>query len=163
MADVRVRKRKRMREKDVKALNETFQQCFGIAPFSDKDAVDLAESSDFNIIFINNEMLGMVYQERPFLTVRGLIKYRPEKRWVTVDMGAVPYVTNGADVMGPGILDADPDIKENDLVWIRDIKNKTPLAVGLALRDSAGLRSKDKGKAITTIHYVGDKLWKSGE
>ncbi|MBP5203169.1 MAG: RNA-binding protein, partial [Candidatus Methanomethylophilaceae archaeon] len=75
----------------------------------------------------------------------------------------VPFVTNGADVMGPGILEADPSVAEGDLVWIRDVRNKMPLAVGVSLRSAEGLCSKEPGKAIKTIHFVGDKLWKAGE
>ena len=163
MADIRIKKRKRMREKEVKALATQLKDVFDIDVFTEKDAVDIAESSDFDLIFVNNDILGLVYEEKPFLTVRGILKYKPEKRAVTVDMGAVPYVTNGADVMGPGIVDADQAITEGDLVWIRDIKNKVPLAVGVALRDGKSLSAKEKGKAIKTLHNVGDKLWKSGE
>ena len=163
MADIRIKKRKRMREKEVKALAAQLKEVFDAEVFTEKDAVDIAESSDFDLIFVNNDILGMIYEEKPFLTVRGILKYRPERRAVTVDMGAVPYVTNGADVMGPGIVDADESISEGDLVWIRDIKNRVPLAVGVALRDAKGLKAKEKGKAIKTLHNVGDKLWKSGE
>ena len=163
MADIRVKKRKRMREKEIKALSAQLEERMGVPVFSEKDAVDFAESTDFDLIFVNNDILGLVYEDAPFLTVRGILKYRPEKCAVTVDMGAVPYVTNGADVMGPGIVDADPGINEGDLVWIRDIKNKVPLAVGVALRDGKCLAAKEKGKAIKTLHNVGDKLWKSGE
>ncbi len=163
MADIRVKKRKRMREKEVKALASQLRDIFGTEVFTEKDAVDLAESSDFDLIFVNNDILGLIYEGKPFLTVRGILKYKPERCAVTVDMGAVPYVTNGADVMGPGIVEADPSLAEGDLVWIRDIKNKVPLAVGVALRDAAGLSAKEKGKAIKTLHNVGDKLWKSGE
>ena len=163
MADIRIRKRKRMRAKDVKTLSEDLAEVFGGVTIAEDDIVDRAESTDFDVIFVGNDILGMIYEDRPFLTVRGLLKYKPEKRFVTVDMGAVPYVTNGADVMGPGIVDADPDIREGDMVWLRDVKNMVPLAVGVSLRDAAGLASKDKGKAVTTLHNVGDKLWKSGE
>ena len=163
MADIMVRKRKRMREKEIKALKEQLFEIFGVETFGDKDAVDMAESSEYNLIFVNNDILGLVYEGKPFLTVRGLLKYKPEARAVTVDMGAVPYVTNGADIMGPGIVDADPNIKEGDLVWIRDIKNRVPLAVGMALRSGNSLKSKEKGKAIKAVHNVGDKLWKTGE
>ena len=163
MADIMIRKRKRMREKDAKALREQLNTLFSVETFADKDVIDMAESSDFDVIFVNNSILALLYQGKPFLTVRGLLKYRPESYSVTVDMGAVQYVTNGADVMGPGIVGADDKIKEGDLVWIKDIKNNAPLAVGVALRDASSLKSKQKGKAIQTIHYVGDKLWKSGE
>ncbi len=163
MADIMIRKRKRMREKEIKTLREQLTSIFGVETFGDKDVVDLAESSDFNLIFVNNDILGLIYEDKPFLTVRGILKYKPDAKSVTVDMGAVPYVTNGADVMGPGIVDADTSIKEGDLVWIRDIKNKVPLAVGVSLLDADKLKAKQKGKAVKTIHNVGDKLWKSGE
>lgn len=163
MADIRIRKRKRMREKDVRALSDSIREVLGIDTFGEKDAVDIAESTDFDLVFVNNDILGLIYEGKPFLTVRGILKYRPEARAVTVDMGAVPYVTNGADVMGPGILEADPDIQEGDLVWIRDVRNKAPLAIGVSMKNGENLIAREKGKSIRTIHNVGDKLWKSGE
>ncbi len=163
MSDIMIRKRKRMREKEIKALSKNLQDLFGIPVFDERDAVDMAESSDFNVIFVGQDILGIVYDGKPFLTIRGILKYRPTARSVTVDMGAVPFVTNGADVMGPGITDADEAVAEGDLVWIKDIKNGAPLAIGVALRSGADLKTKAGGKAIKTIHYVGDKLWKSGE
>ena len=163
MADIMIRKRKRMRSKEVKALAAELEAALGIPVFDEDDAVDMAESSDFNVIFVGPDILGIVYDGKAFLTVRGILKYRPEKRAVTVDMGAVPFVINGADIMGPGITDADPDIQEGDLVWIRDVKNGQPLAIGMALRSGEALASKQPGKAIKSIHFVGDKLWKTGE
>ncbi len=163
MADIMIRKRKRMRSKEVKTLADEMEGIFEVPLFSEADGVDMAESSDYQLIFVKSDILGLVYDGKPFLTIRGILKYRPQKRSVTVDMGAVPYVTNGADVMGPGILEADPGISEGDLVWIKDVKNNVPLAVGVALRSGEELSSKQPGKAIKTIHYVGDKLWKTGE
>ena len=163
MADIMIRKRKRMRSKEVKALAKELEDTIGVPVFSEEDGVDMAESSDYNLIFVKSDILGLVYDGKPFLTIRGILKYRPEKRAVTVDMGAVPYVTNGADVMGPGITDADPSIQEGDMVWIRDARNGAHLAVGVALRTGEALASKESGKAIKTIHFVGDKLWKTGE
>lgn len=163
MADIRIKKRKRMRSKEIRSLSEELKTLFGCDVFGEDDPVDVAESQDFNLIFVGNDILGMIYQDKPFLTVRGVLKYRPSTRFVTVDMGAVPYVTNGADIMGPGIVDCDDGIVEGDLVWIRDVKNLVPLAIGVALRDSEAIKSKEKGKAIQTLHNVGDKLWKTGE
>ena len=163
MAEIRIRKRKRMRSKEIKALSEEIASVIGVPVFGENDPVDMAEGPDFDLIFVGNDILGLVYEGKPFLTVRGLQKYKAEHRFVTVDMGAVRFVTNGADVMGPGITEADDGISEGDLVWIRDEKNRVPLAVGVALRDSAGIRSKEKGKAIQMLHFVGDKLWKAGE
>ncbi|MDR3282691.1 MAG: RNA-binding protein [Candidatus Methanoplasma sp.] len=163
MADIRIRKRKRMRSKEVKPFSQELEGMLGVPVFSEDDAVDRAESTDFDLLFVGNEILGLLIEERPFLTVRGILKYRPEKRFVTVDMGAVPFITNGADCMGPGIVDADPDIAVGDMVWIRDANNKVPLAIGVSGRSGQELLDKKAGKAIKTIHNVGDKLWKSGE
>lgn len=163
MADIMIRKRKRMRSKEIKALSAQLEEILGVPVFNENEAVDMAESSEFNLIFVGNDILGIVRDGVPFLTVRGVLEYAPEKRYVTVDMGAVPFVVNGADVMGPGIIDADPDIKEGDMVWIRDVNNQRPLAIGASLRSGADLASKQPGKAIKSLHYVGDKLWKTGE
>ncbi|MDD3233431.1 MAG: RNA-binding protein [Candidatus Methanomethylophilus sp.] len=163
MADIRIRKRKRLRNKEVKVLADTLSAALGVPVFGEDQPVDQAESTDFDLLFVGNDILGLVLDGTPFLTVRGILRYRPVKRFVTVDMGAVPFLTNGADCMGPGIVDADPDIQPGDLVWVRDVKNLQPLAVGISQRSGADLKAKQSGKAIKTIHNVGDKLWKAGE
>lgn len=163
MAEIRIRKRKRLRNKEVKALAEEISAAAGVPVFTEDDAVDRAESPDFDLLFVGNDILGMILDGKAFLTLRGVLKYEPVKRYVTVDMGAVPFIANGADCMGPGIVEADPGIAENDFVWIRDINNKRPLAVGISLRSGEELVKKLPGKAIRTLNTVGDKLWKAGE
>lgn len=163
MAEIRIRKRKRMRSKEIKAVSDELSSILGAPVFGEDEPVDIAEGPDFNLIYVGNDILGLVYDGKPFLTIRGIQRYKPPRRFVTVDMGAVRFVTNGADVMGPGIVEADDSISEGDLVWIRDERNKVPLAVGVAVRDTAGMRAKEKGKAIMMLHFAGDKLWKAGE
>lgn len=123
----------------------------------------MAESINFDVIFVGGDILAIVTNGIPFLTVRGIMKYKPKNMFVTVDMGAVPFIANGADVMGPGIVNADYNIKKGDMVWIRDIKNKAPLAIGFSLRSAADLVNRTGGKAVKNIHYVGDRLWRTGE
>lgn len=125
--------------------------------------MDRAESTEFDVLFINNQVQGIIYQGKAFLTVRGLLKHPASKAYVVVDMGAVPFVTKGADVMGPGIVDADPAIAPGDLVWIKDVKNGRPLAIGEALISGDQMRTRSPGKAINSIHHVADKLWKVDE
>jgi PUA domain protein len=78
---------------------------------------------------------------------------------VAVDMGAVPHVVNGADVMSPGIVSADPEIKAGDVVVVVDERHGKPLAIGLALLDGSAMRAP-KGKAVKNIHHVGDEIWR---
>ncbi len=159
MTEIRLRKRHRMRQKEIAALAASIEGATGAKVFSSLDTVDMAEGPDFDAVIVDGKVLAMVIEGVPFLTVRGFLRYAASRRYVTVDMGAVKFVANGADVMGPGIVDADPAIAEGDFVWIRDERNKRPLAIGRALVPGEAMRSKTKGKAVSSVHFVGDKLW----
>lgn len=163
MSEIRIRKRHRLREKEIKLLDEEIRNRLGVEAFKEGEAVDRAESTDYDVLFIGNLVQGIIYQGKAFLTVRGLLKNPATKAYVVVDMGAVPFVTKGADVMGPGIVDADPSIAPGDLVWIKDVKNGRPLAIGEALISGEQMKTRSPGKAIKSLHYVADKLWKVDE
>lgn len=159
MAELRVRKRHRLRQKEINGIVSEIDSALGTKSFDDTCVVDLAETPVYDILYVDGKILGMVVEGAPFLTVRGILSYGATKRFVTVDMGAVKFVANGAGVMGPGIVDAEGSVAEGDLVWIRDERNMRPLAVGRALVSASRMAGKPKGKAISSIHHVGDKLW----
>src|SRR5437773_316578 len=54
-------------------------------------------------------------------------------------------------------------IRERDIVWVRDEKNRQPLAVGRAIMDGPTMAREERGKAIETLHYVGDDIWRLAE
>jgi PUA domain protein len=60
--------------------------------------------------------------------------------------------------MCPGIVSADPDIKAGDPVIIVEETHNKPLAIGTAIISGADMKASS-GKAIKSVHYVGDKLW----
>ena len=119
------------------------------------------------MILINSKPMGFYYEEKPFLSLRGLLSLESELdragKYVTVDKGAVKFVSNGADIMIPGIVEADAGIVEDDFVWIREETHHKPLAVGMAIIPGAEIMLKkssgEGGKAVKTIHYVGDRIW----
>lgn len=158
MRALKIRRRHRLKQKEVEKIAEQLENTFGKEILNEKN-VDIAFAENFDVILVNNEIIGIL-DEKPFLTVKGLLKYKPEKKFVTVDMGAVKYINNGADVMAPGIVDADLDIEKGEFVYVRDEKNLQPLAVGKALMSGKEMIESNKGKAIKSIHYVGDKLWR---
>ena len=80
---------------------------------------------------------------------------------VVVDMGAVPHVVNGAQVMRPGIREVKSDFGKGDLLVIVDERFGKAIALGLADMDSEAIKSTTKGKVITNVHYVGDLFWNS--
>lgn len=131
----------------------------GTETFTENATVDRAEGPGYDVIFVDGSLLAMVVEGEPFLTIRGILRYGASKRYVTVDMGAVKFIANGADVMGPGILEAEDSVAEGALAWIRDEKNKRPLAIGRSLASARDLRGKPRGKGVLSLHHVGDKLW----
>jgi len=160
MAELRLRHRARMREKDAQRLAESLTAAFGIAnPFG--ETVERADAGDFDVLIENGRIIAFIRREpeRIAPTCRLLMAKKPPKKYVTVDMGAVKFVNNGADVMAPGITEADPEIQPGDLVWIRDEKNKVPLAVGEAVIPGTQMPRGPKGKAVKSLHRVGDELW----
>ena len=108
-------------------------------------------------VYLFDEKIEFVKDENglyPFLSSQ----YVDSLPKVVVDMGAIRFVCNGADVMAPGITEMG-DFKEGDLVVIRDVNHGKALAIGVANKSSADIEASKKGKVIRNIHYVGDKLW----
>jgi PUA domain protein len=97
----------------------------------------------------------------PFLPVLSqLINKTMQLPEVVVDMGAVPYVARGADIMAPGIVEIDESLGKDMFAVITDIRNHKPLGIGIMLRERKDILKNRKGKALESIHYVGDKIWK---
>jgi len=77
-----------------------------------------------------------------------------------VDMGAVPHIVNGADVMRPGIKDFRGEFNEGDFVVVRDERYLRPLAVAIALVGLEECKAARRGKVAKNIHHVNDRIWK---
>ena len=97
-------------------------------------------------------------ESEPFLTVHGANAYPPERGVVTVDAGAVSFVSDGADVMRPGIVEADENIEAGDLVAINEESHGKFLAIGRARTGGENVVG-DSGKVVDSIHHVGDDLF----
>lgn len=79
---------------------------------------------------------------------------------VTVDMGAVKFVCNGAKVLRPGIVDFG-QFKKGDIVVVKDQSHGKMLAVGVALEDSEAAKAMPKGYVVDNLHYISDKIWEA--
>jgi PUA-domain protein len=78
---------------------------------------------------------------------------------IVVDMGAVPYVCNGADIMAPGLVRIEGDFNEGALVLIVDEKHNKPLALGESFYDSQTAGKIKQGAVAKNLHFVSDKIW----
>ena len=150
-----LRKRKSLKRKTAKKLFEELSSVFGEI---DAERVESAVLEDVTVYLLDDvvEFVKDGDAIYPFLGgshVDGLPR-------VVVDMGAIPYVCNGADVMAPGITDMD-SFEVGDLVVVRDVTHGKALAIGKALKSSSDIEASRKGKVIGNLHYVGDSLWKA--
>ena len=149
-----IRNRQTMKRKLAKELIEKLTLLFGELNINKTETAKFEEK----IVYILNDIIELVEDSNgiyPVLTSK-IVERIPS---VIVDMGAIPFVCNGADIMAPGIAELKRPFKINDLVIIRDITHKKALAVGRALKPSKEIEIKKKGKVIANLHYVGDKLW----
>lgn len=160
MEDFRIRKRSRLKNKDARAVHDELVTVFGGLDLWDEgSAIETGSLPEADVIIVDNVIHGLRLEGQPFLSVRGLLAYKPTTRFVTVDMGAVRFVHNGADVMAPGIVDADPQLAIGDWCWIRDERNKQPLAVGICMQTGPEMVADRKGKSVRSIHRLGDRIW----
>jgi PUA-domain protein len=79
---------------------------------------------------------------------------------VTVDMGAIKFVCNGAKVMRPGITNFD-SFKKGDIVVVKDQTHGKILAAGVALEESEAAKAMAKGYVVDNMHYISDKMWQA--
>ena len=162
MADLKLRRRNRLRVKEIDSLVTELNEIIGCETFGSDSIIETAEAGGVKLILQKGKPVAMFFDDVPFPTIQGLLQYPATKRYVTVDMGAVKFLANGADVMAPGVVDAHPEVKKGMPVWVRDEKNKRALVIGIALMDAGEMIVASTGKAVKTHQYVGDKFWDLG-
>jgi PUA domain protein len=127
------------------------------AVFGSKANLEIVESEVGLIYLVSGKPLFFQSDKLlPMLTFKEFIDVKPK---VVVDMGAVPYVCKGADVMAPGIVRYEGEFSKGDLVVVVDMKYGKPLALGETLYSSEEAKNVKKGAVLKTKHYVSDKIW----
>lgn len=120
------------------------------------------------IILINNQPSFFYYtlqtatkhQEILIPTLK-LLQTKPQLlKHIEIDMNAIKFIINGADVMRPGITHIDDNIHKDQPLLVLDHTHKKPLAIGISSLTSDQFKLTTTGKVIKNIHYVGDELWK---
>lgn len=150
-----------MREKEAKKLlSELSERVRGFKQqlASLDTPVEVAGGDDEEIFFVEGEPAfarssGILF---PTLASGRFLSSMPG---VIVNMGAVPYVCNGADVMAPGIVSFRGAFDKDDLVVVSDERHNRPVSITLALCSSEDAEKLEHGKVLKNIHYVGDNVW----
>jgi PUA-domain protein len=162
--DWKLKARKPMRHKKLKPLIERLTGPLGIDADLSEAFLETASFGPWNLLIVNKSPLGMEVESPAgdtitFPTLRGILEWAPSMKWCEVDLGAIPFLLNGADCMAAGIHGACDCIEEGDLIWIRDQTHGKPLAIGWAAMDAASMVEAMKGKAVKMLHHIGDELW----
>jgi PUA domain protein len=159
--EIHIRSRHYLRSNNVKKILKELKKMFDPldidAAFKGK-RFELLKTGPYDIILVEDEPMIFMPDGEPFLTVKGALSTKPNQRVVVVDAGATRFVVNGADVMRPGIVQADPGIEAGDLVIVVEELHKKAIAIGRALVSGDDMLG-ESGKAVKSIHYVGDTLW----
>ena len=123
-----------------------------------KAKIETVEADFGKLILVNCKPLFFKVEDNvlPTLFFKEVAMHTPR---VVVDMGAVPYVCNGADVMAPGIVHIEGEFAKGDIVLVVDEKHRKPLAIGEILYDAENAKSVKRGVVVKNVHFVSDKIW----
>jgi len=152
-----------LKEKEVKSILSEASQRLRVdlkQIFKGKVDMELVETDSADILLIKGKPLLVRIEQKilPTLVFNEVFTLMSK---VAVDMGAVPYVCSGANVMAPGIVRFEGEFKKGEFVFVVDEKHGKAIAIGEANYDADAARKVAKGVVIKNIHFVGDKLWDS--
>ena len=157
-----VKKRRPINKKEARYIKAGIQLEHNLNLDIKAGKYEMGKIENFDVLISKGNIIALIKGNSVFLTVRGLLVNDVKTGWVQVDMGAVPFVCNGANTMSAGINDVSPEIIKGQYVWIREENHHKPLAIGLSLMDAEEMLMSEKGKAIKSLHYIGDKIWNYG-
>jgi len=126
--------------------------------FGGKVNIELGETEFADIYLVNGMPLLAKIGENvfPTLAFNEFLALTPK---VVVDMGAVPYVCNGANIMAPGIVHFEGEFAKGDYVIIVDEKHRKPIAIGETIYDTNTAKRVSQGIVVRNVHFVGDGIW----
>jgi PUA domain protein len=157
---MQILRRHALRKGDFKILKEKLNEIIeGSINSLFKKGAEIIVTDVYELYAENKMILAFKVDERIIPSLRALNEGMVKLPTITVDMGAVPYVTNGADIMAPGITQVSDGLVVGDIVTIIDENFGKSLAVGELLLDGENIKKTEKGKVIKNLHYVNDSIW----
>lgn len=157
---MRIKKRRFLREKQRRQVLADLRRYLPEGVSFDEAKLEFVEleHSPISLVLVDGEPLVLMLESGAVPSLRCVLD--TGLRWgeVVVDAGAVRHVVNGADIMAPGVVRADEDIVQGDVVYVKEEVHGKFLCVGEALVDGPFMRG-DKGRVVKNIHHVGDGLW----
>lgn len=162
----RLKKRHLLKKRDRRTHLERIEADLGVPVKQLDDKAQLEEGlldDGTAVLLLDGLIVFFELDSRMVPTLYALLEGHIQIPTIAVDMGAVKFVVNGADIMRPGVTDIDDGIVKGSVVAVVDERHKKPLAVGLSLMTSEEMRSASAGKVVLSKHHVNDALWDFGK
>lgn len=149
-------KQQTLSKRDIKDLNDEISKSYGVGDFFSRD--DFLKVVDDTYIIQDGEVVFFYKEDMLLPSLRLLLKNNFLKN-IVVDMGAVPFMAKGSDLMRPGIVGVDAYVEEDSIVSIVDENNMKPVAVGQSMFSKDEIQEMETGKVVLNLHFVGDEVW----
>jgi PUA domain protein len=153
-------RRRALKSSETKQLLQEFKQKFSgfMADLQGKQVVEEIDVENGKLFLIDNKPFAISTASGlfPSLLNEEVLKMLPS---IIVDMGAIPHVCNGADIMRPGIREIHGEFGRGAVLLVKDIRFGKPIGICVAETSSESMQTMKKGKAAQNVHYVGDKFW----
>jgi PUA domain protein len=163
-ADLNIHQRHMLKSKDIRAFIQQLSAQFSvelsgkiITPKSQVEWIKIDNNEEIYAIDKNPAFWQREGKLIPLLSF--LIKQPFPFKCIKVDQGAVKFVSNGADVMRPGITFIDDTIKAGDIITVQDPSHGRVLEIGEAMYNAAEMQAMDKGKVVRAVHTLNDPIW----
>lgn len=150
---------KQLNNKEAKELILAFQS-YGLNIEKYK-RFDVVYTDKEQILVADKEPIGFYINNIVYPSLKLLLNTNTQIPAIYLDLGAIPFITKGADLMKPGVKDLE-QFEKGQFVIMKDATHKRPLALGIAEFNSEEIKTMEKGKVIKTIHYIGDNIWNYG-
>jgi PUA domain protein len=151
---LRGRKNKQLLEKLLKNFK------IDISNVNKRIKLEVMEISVGNIILIDGKASFIQFKDQIFPTLlnENVLTKLPS---IKVDMGAVPHICNGADLMAPGLVEINGVFDSGEIIVILEERFLKMIAIGKSLYSSNEIAKKKYGKIAFNLHFVGDVFWDS--
>lgn len=144
-------------DRRVSDIRDELQDTYGVDPIPSDALVRLIQYED-GVLTVDGDPRYAHHDNTIIPLLSGLLRDNFTAT-ITIDMGAVKPVSSGADIMAPGVTDADESVKPGRIVSVIDEDNEKPIAVVRATSDAASMVDAKEGVVAESLHYVGDDLW----
>jgi predicted RNA-binding protein (TIGR00451 family) len=155
-------KRIALKSSEAKRVLQEFGQKFPAfaAELHSKQAIEEIDVENGKLYILDNKPFAVSTASGlfPSLMNDDVLRTLPS---ITVDMGAIPHICNGADIMRPGIKVINGEFDKGAVLLVKDIKFGKSIGICIAEFSSGSMQTMGKGKAAQNVHYVGDSFWQA--